>query len=59
MVCPFMSKTNGLNTNPDKLFPCIDSCSLRIGKECAIKVLAKSQIQNNNDIKDIIKNYGV
>lgn len=49
MFCPFMSKPDGINSNVDKLYPCIGSCALLIGKECSIKVLAQAQIKITND----------
>lgn len=52
MICPLMSRPEGINSNVDKLFPCIGSCALLIGKECSIKILAKSKIQNTNENKN-------
>lgn len=49
MICPFMSNPDSINSNADKLYPCIGSCALLIGKQCSIKVLAQVQIEIAND----------
>lgn len=48
MICPFMSKPDSINSSADKLYPCIGSCALLIGKECSIKILAQAQIKIAN-----------
>lgn len=48
--CPFMSKPDGINSNMDKLYPCINSCELYTGKECSLKLLAKTQTQIANSL---------
>lgn len=41
--CPFMSKPDNANIDFNKMVPCIQSCELYTGKQCSLKLLAKSQ----------------
>lgn len=50
MICPFMSKPDGINSNTDKLYPCIGSCALSTGKDCYLKLLAQAQIKIANEL---------
>lgn len=40
---PFMSKPDNANIDFDKMIPFINSCELYTGKQCSLKLLAKSQ----------------
>ena len=50
MICPFLSNPDGISSNPDKLYPCIGSCALLVGKECSIKLLAEAQYKIAKDL---------
>lgn len=50
--CPFMSKPDGINSNMDKMYPCISSCELYTGKQCSLKLLAKSQFDISKYLTD-------
>lgn len=40
MICPFMSNVDGINSSPDRLYPCIGSCELKVNGHCAITQIA-------------------
>lgn len=47
MVCPFMSyQTSNL------LYPCVDSCALKVQGKCAIAVLAQAKLAENKILKE-------
>ena len=46
MYCPFMSH----QTNT-RLYPCVDSCALKIQGKCALTVLAQAKLAENDMLK--------
>ena len=50
--CPLMSKPNGINSDMSLMYPCITTCELYTGKQCSLKLLAKSQLELSKHLAD-------
>lgn len=53
MICPFISpKLENIQTDIQKLAPCVIGCALRIGDNCSFRVIAEESLRNINSKKE-------